>query len=210
MKGVDLYARVRRAVYVEGMSQRGAARYFGIDPRTVAKMMRFSVPPGYRRSRPPARPKLDPFTEIIDQILDDDASMPAKQRHTAKRFFERLRDEHGYGAAACSLTVSSTMPSVSPRSRSSRSFSMPTRQERTPHAGRAVSAIGVPLGDHDQLAALARGVGHQRVLEDAPRLVPLGVGARASKGIGVTTGRRSGSAMDSPLPGVGRENPPVL
>jgi len=97
MKGVDLYARVRRAVYVEGMSQRGAARYFGIDPRTVAKMMRFSVPPGYRRSRRPARPKLDPFTGIIDQILDDDGSIAAKQRHTAKRIFERLRDEHGYG-----------------------------------------------------------------------------------------------------------------
>ena len=97
MKGVDLYARVRRAVYVEGMSQRGAARYFGIAPRTVAKMMRFSVPPGYRRSRPPARPKLDPFTGIIDQILDDDGSIAAKQRHTAKRIFERLRDEHGYG-----------------------------------------------------------------------------------------------------------------
>ena len=96
MKGVDLYARVRRAVYVEGMSQRGAARHFGIDPRTVAKMMRYSVPPGYRRCRPPARPKLDPFTGIIDQILDDDGSMPTKQRHTAKRIFERLRDEHGY------------------------------------------------------------------------------------------------------------------
>ena len=67
MKGVDLYARVRRAVYVEGMSQRGAARHFGIDPRTVAKMMRYSVPPGYRRCRPPARPKLDPFTGIIDR-----------------------------------------------------------------------------------------------------------------------------------------------
>jgi hypothetical protein len=41
--------------------------------------------------RPPARPKLDPFTGFIDRILDDDASMPAKQRHTAKRIFERLR-----------------------------------------------------------------------------------------------------------------------
>ena len=50
---------------------------FGIDPRTVAKMMRFSVPPGYRRSRPPARPKLDPFTGIIDQILDDDEAIAA-------------------------------------------------------------------------------------------------------------------------------------
>ena len=66
MKGVELYARVRFAVQIEGVSQREAARRFGIDPRTVAKMLAFSVPPGYRRSRPPARPKLDPFTGIID------------------------------------------------------------------------------------------------------------------------------------------------
>jgi len=64
MKSVELYAQVRRAVYVEGISQREAARRFGIDPRTVAKMLAFSVPPGYRRSKPPARPKLDPFLGI--------------------------------------------------------------------------------------------------------------------------------------------------
>jgi len=57
MKGVELYARVRFAVQIEGVSQREAARRFGIDPRTVAKMLAFSVPPGYRRSRPPAQPK---------------------------------------------------------------------------------------------------------------------------------------------------------
>jgi hypothetical protein len=54
------------------------------------------VPPGYRRKRPPARPKLDPFTGIIDEILAADDGRPRKQRHTAKRIFERLRDEHGY------------------------------------------------------------------------------------------------------------------
>jgi len=96
MKGVELYAQVRRAVYVEGMSQREAARRFGIDPRTVAKMLAFSVPPGYRRSRPPMRPKLDPFVGIINRILEEDKLQPAKQQHTAKRIFERLRDEHGY------------------------------------------------------------------------------------------------------------------
>ncbi len=53
MKAVDLYARVRRACHVEGMSRRQAARLFGIDPKTVAKMLRFAVPPGYRRSKPP-------------------------------------------------------------------------------------------------------------------------------------------------------------
>jgi hypothetical protein len=65
MKVVELYGRVRYAVQIEGLSRREAARQFGIDPRTVAKMLAFSVPPGYRRRRPPARPKLDPFTGII-------------------------------------------------------------------------------------------------------------------------------------------------
>jgi len=96
MKGVELYARVRRAVCIEGLSRREAARRFGIDPRTVAKMLAFSVPPGYRRSKPPVRPKLDLFTGIIERILEEDKGGPAKQRHTSKRIFERLRDEHGY------------------------------------------------------------------------------------------------------------------
>jgi transcriptional regulator with XRE-family HTH domain len=72
MKVVELYARVRYAVQIEGISRREAARRFGIDPRTVAKMLRFSVPPGYRRNRAPARPKLDPFVGIIDRILEED------------------------------------------------------------------------------------------------------------------------------------------
>jgi len=96
MKSVELHAQVRRAVYVEGISQREVARRFGIDPRTVAKMLAFSVPPGYRRSKPRARPKLDPFLGIIAQIQEQDKQQPGKQRHTAKRIFERLRDEHGY------------------------------------------------------------------------------------------------------------------
>jgi transposase len=96
MKVVELYGRVRHAVRIEGLSNREAARRFGIDPRTVAKMLVFSVPPGYRRSVPAKRPKLDPFIGIIEQILEDDKSRPAKQRHTSKRIFERVRDEHGY------------------------------------------------------------------------------------------------------------------
>src|SRR5271155_2860475 len=97
MKLVGLYGRVRYAVQIEGISRREAARRFGIDPRTVAKMLSFSVPPGYRRSRPPARPKLDPFVGVIDRLLEGDKGRPGKQRHTSKRIFERLRDEHGYG-----------------------------------------------------------------------------------------------------------------
>jgi transposase len=97
MKGVELYGQARRAVYVEGLSRREAARRFGIDPRTVAKMLAFSVPPGYRRGKPPARPKLDAFSGVIDRMLEEDKGRPAKQQHTSKRIFERLRDEYGYG-----------------------------------------------------------------------------------------------------------------
>jgi hypothetical protein len=61
MKSVDDYLSVRHAVRIEGLSEQAAAWRFGIDPRTVNKMMKFSVPPGYKRKKPPAKPKLDPL-----------------------------------------------------------------------------------------------------------------------------------------------------
>jgi len=93
---VELYARVRRAVVVDKMSEREAARQFGLARETIRKMLRYSVPPGYRRQQPARRPKLDAWVAAIDQILEDDKAEGRKQRHTAKRIFERLRDEHAY------------------------------------------------------------------------------------------------------------------
>ena len=93
---MDLYGRVRHAVLIDGMSRREAARIFGINRRTVEKMLRFSIPPGYRRDKEIRRPKLDSYSGIIDQILEADKLVPKKQRHTSKRVFERLRDEHGF------------------------------------------------------------------------------------------------------------------
>ena len=82
---VDMYFRVRRACLVDGMSIREASRVFGLHRDTVRKMLSHPVPPGYRRKRPPHRPKLEPYTGVIDGILEDDRSAPKKQRHTAKR-----------------------------------------------------------------------------------------------------------------------------
>jgi transposase len=59
-------------------------------------MLQFAVPPGYQRQQPIRRPKLGPWLGVIDAILEDDKQRPAKQRHTAKRIFERLREEHGF------------------------------------------------------------------------------------------------------------------
>jgi transposase len=78
------------------MSARAAARYFGISRDSVRKMLSFSIPPGYRRKAEIKRPKLDGFTEIIDACLAEDQGRNRKQRHTAKRVLERLRDEHGF------------------------------------------------------------------------------------------------------------------
>lgn len=78
------------------MSERAAARHFGVSRDSVKKMLSFSVPPGYRRRAAVRRPKLDGFTEIIDAWLAEDQGRNRKQRHTAKRVFERLRDEHGF------------------------------------------------------------------------------------------------------------------
>jgi len=93
---VELYARVRRAVLVNGISEREAAREFGLARETVRKMLRYAVPPGYQRQKPARRPKLDQWVASIDQILKDDKQQPRKQRHTAKRIFDRLREEHGF------------------------------------------------------------------------------------------------------------------
>jgi len=93
---MDLWTEVRRFVLVEGRSKRAACRRFGISWGVLEKMLEHAEPPGYRLSTPRPRPKLGPFLGVIDQILKDDRTAPPKQRHTAKRIFDRLVAEHGY------------------------------------------------------------------------------------------------------------------
>ena len=97
MYRVELYGRIRREVQVEGKSERQVAREYGLARETVRKMMKYPAPPGYRRQQPAKRPKLDPWVGVIDAILKEDRERLRKQRHTAKRIYPRLRDEHGFG-----------------------------------------------------------------------------------------------------------------
>ena len=55
---MDLYAKIRHAVMVDGLSRREAAKRFGVHRNTITKMLSFSVPPGYRRRERPASKKL--------------------------------------------------------------------------------------------------------------------------------------------------------
>src|SRR5947209_17708122 len=85
---VELYARVRRAVQIDQMSEREAARTFGLSRETVRKVLKFSLPPGYRRQAPIRRPKLQAYIAVIDQILESDKSIHRKHRHSGKRVFD--------------------------------------------------------------------------------------------------------------------------
>jgi transposase len=89
MYTVEIDGRVRRAVMVEGKSERAVAREFGIARETVRKMLLYSVPPGYRWERPVKRPKLAPWIGMVNAILEEDKNGPVKQRHMAKRIFDR-------------------------------------------------------------------------------------------------------------------------
>ena len=108
MYTVDLYLRFRLACQVDGLSQREAASRFGIARETVRKMLRHSEPPGYRRRQPPKRPKLAPFTDIIDRILEEDRPVHRKQHHTAKRitrWSEATDDISGFRPASGGWSV---------------------------------------------------------------------------------------------------------
>jgi len=93
---MEQWAEVRRRVLVDGLSKRKACQQFGINWKTLQKMLTYPEPPGYRRVKPPRRPTIAPVLPIIRQILDADATAPKKQRHTAKRIWERLTAEHGF------------------------------------------------------------------------------------------------------------------
>jgi hypothetical protein len=67
---VEVYAAVRQFVFNDGKSRREAARVFGLSRETVSKMCRFSMPPGYVRQRPAAKPKLGPLIPVIEAILE--------------------------------------------------------------------------------------------------------------------------------------------
>jgi len=93
---MELWSEVRRRVLTKELSQRAACKEYGFGWHTLKKILAHDEPPGYRQSQPREKRKLAPFLPIIHEILAADRQAPKKQRHTSKRIFERLREEHGY------------------------------------------------------------------------------------------------------------------
>ncbi|MFC1499366.1 IS21 family transposase [Verrucomicrobiota bacterium] len=92
---MEWWEDIRRQVKVEGIPKRQVLRERGIHWKTLEKILNNSIPPGYQLSKERSKPKIGPFKDRIAHILETDESTHKKQRHTAKRIFDRLRKE-GY------------------------------------------------------------------------------------------------------------------
>lgn len=92
---VELFEQIRRDREREGLSIRELARRHGVHRRAVRQALASPLPPPRRRPEGRPAPKLGPYRPLIDGWLAADREAPRKQRHTAKRVWERLRDEQG-------------------------------------------------------------------------------------------------------------------
>ncbi len=104
---MEFWTEVRRLVLTNQLSKRAARDKYNLGWGTLQKILTHEEPPGYRLRQPRPKRKMEPFLPFIHQILETDPRAPAKQKHTALRIFERLRDEQGYtgGYTAVKETV---------------------------------------------------------------------------------------------------------
>jgi transposase len=93
---MEMWTEVRRRVLTGELSKRAACRAYGLNWRTLAKMLSHVEPPGYRRKAKREQPVLGPHVAWIHEVLEQDKQAPKKQRHTAQRIFDRLKAERGY------------------------------------------------------------------------------------------------------------------
>ncbi len=91
---VELYEQIRKSSERDGLSIRALAERFEVHRRTVRAALASPIPEPRKSVERPS-PALGPWKRLIDGWLADDVSVPKKQRHTARRIWQRLVDEHG-------------------------------------------------------------------------------------------------------------------
>jgi len=92
---VELFEQIRRDRDRAEVSIHELARRHGVHRRTVRQALGSPLPPARKRPAGRPAPKLGPYRALIDSWLEADRNAPRKQRHTARRVFERLRSERG-------------------------------------------------------------------------------------------------------------------
>jgi hypothetical protein len=89
---VELYEQIRPEYEFGAGSIIGVARKLGVHRRTVREAVRSALPARRKKTERPYL-KIAPAVSFIDEVLAVDRKAPRKQRHTAKRIWERIRLE---------------------------------------------------------------------------------------------------------------------
>jgi transposase len=101
---VELFEQIRRDRRIEGLSIRELAERHRVHRRTVRQALASALPPPRKAYPRRPRPAIDPYVEVIDSWLLADRDVPRKQRHTARRVWQRLIAEHGATLAEVSVS----------------------------------------------------------------------------------------------------------
>ena len=88
---MDWWRKIRLEVLREESGRREVLRRERMGWDTLKKILKHPEPPGYRRKEPRPKPKIGSYLERIAQIIEDERGLPKKQRPTAKRIYERIR-----------------------------------------------------------------------------------------------------------------------
>ena len=101
---VELFEKIRKDRRREGLSIRELAERHGTHRRTVRQALADAVPPPRKAYPVRPRPAIGEWASVIDAWLIADKQAPRKQRHTARRIWQRLVAEHQ--ATCAEVTVS--------------------------------------------------------------------------------------------------------
>lgn len=95
---MDQYQHIRHLYLVEGLSQRAIARQLKISRNTVRRYCNGAHVPWERKSSPKKAQVVTPeVIEFIEQCLkEDENALDRRQKHTAKRIYDRLCQEKGF------------------------------------------------------------------------------------------------------------------
>ena len=142
-----------------------AAKQLLFSEQARQKILAQPEPQPFRPPVPRTKPILGPFLSLIHDILDDGRLAPPKQRHTARRIYERLRDEHDYQGCASMVraAVATYKQSRAHGADYARRAGGGKRQERRLFQSRAPMATGMPALEAGRRHARRRKAGREEI-----------------------------------------------
>ncbi len=89
---------IRWLYYRQHLSVRAIAKMVGSSRKTISRVLALEDPRNHKYTKSLARscPVMGPVMPIVEAWLEEDKKNPKKQRHTARRIYQRLKEEYGF------------------------------------------------------------------------------------------------------------------